>query len=78
MKDLPYRPCVGVALVNRRGEAFVGHRTPKRNEALDPRSWQMPQGGIDAGEEPIEAARRELWEETNVRTIELIAKSPTG
>ena len=76
MKDLPYRPCVGVALANRQGEVFVGHRKRKRNEELDQRSWQMPQGGIDEGEKPIEAARRELWEETNVRTIELIAELP--
>jgi putative (di)nucleoside polyphosphate hydrolase len=75
--DLPYRPCVGVALANRGGAVLIGHRKRKRNgEALDARSWQMPQGGIDAGEAPIEAARRELWEETNVRTIELIAEHP--
>jgi putative (di)nucleoside polyphosphate hydrolase len=77
-RDLPYRPCVGVALVNRAGNAFIGHRKRKRaTEALDARSWQMPQGGIDAGEEPLEAARRELWEETSVRSIELIAELPT-
>ena len=70
--DLPYRPCVGVALVNRQGEVFIGHRKRKRNgETLDERSWQMPQGGVDEGEEPLEAARRELWEETNVRSVEL-------
>jgi putative (di)nucleoside polyphosphate hydrolase len=75
--DLPYRPCVGVALVNREGEAFIGHRKRKRNgEVLARQSWQMPQGGIDDGEEPIEAARRELWEETNVRSVEFIAELP--
>jgi putative (di)nucleoside polyphosphate hydrolase len=72
-----YRPCVGVALVNRAGDAFIGHRKRKRgSEVLDPRSWQMPQGGIDAGEQPLEAAKRELWEETNVSSIELIAELP--
>ena len=71
---LPYRPCVGVALVNRDGDAFVGHRKRKRSEHLDERAWQMPQGGIDEGEHPLEAAKRELWEETNVRSIELIAE----
>jgi len=77
MSDLPYRPCVGVALVNLEGDAFIGHRKRKRSsEVLDPRSWQMPQGGIDSGEQPLEAARRELWEETNVRSIELIAELP--
>jgi putative (di)nucleoside polyphosphate hydrolase len=75
--DLPYRPCVGVALVNREGEVFIGHRKRKRGgEHLDARSWQMPQGGIDRGEAPIEAARRELWEETNVRSVELLAELP--
>ena len=74
--DLPYRPCVGVALTNGRGEAFIGHRKPKRDETLDQRSWQMPQGGIDDGEVPLDAAKRELWEETNVRSVELIAELP--
>jgi putative (di)nucleoside polyphosphate hydrolase len=75
--DLPYRPCVGVALVNCAGDAFIGHRKRKRGaEILDARSWQMPQGGIDPGEEPVAAAKRELWEETNVRSIELIAELP--
>jgi putative (di)nucleoside polyphosphate hydrolase len=76
VNDLPYRPCVGVALVNRDGEVFIGHRKRKRAEVLDSRSWQMPQGGIDQGENPLDAARRELWEETNVRSIELIAELP--
>ena len=75
--DLLYRPCVGVALANRDGLAFIGHRKRKRgNEVLDERAWQMPQGGIDDGEEPLKAARRELWEETNIRSIELIAEMP--
>ena len=75
--DLPYRSCVGVALINRAGDAFIGHRRRKRGaELLDARSWQMPQGGIDVGEEPFAAARRELWEETSVRSIELIAELP--
>ena len=75
--DLPYRPCVGVALVNRDGDVFIGHRKRKRGgERLDERSWQMPQGGIDDGETPFDAAKRELWEETNVRSVELIAELP--
>jgi putative (di)nucleoside polyphosphate hydrolase len=75
--DLPYRPCVGVALINRAGEAFIGHRRRKRaSEVLDARSWQMPQGGIDSGEAPLAAAKRELWEETSVHSIELLAELP--
>lgn len=65
---LPYRPCVGIALLNRTGEVFVGRR---RREAgpehvSGPFSWQMPQGGIDPGEDPRAAALRELYEETSV------------
>ena len=58
---LPYRPCVGVMLMNGQGEVFVGQRID--NEAP---AWQMPQGGVDKGEAPRDAALRELWEETGV------------
>lgn len=58
---LPYRPCVGVMLVNADGKVFVGQRRDS-----DVAAWQMPQGGIDKGEEPQAAALRELWEETGV------------
>jgi putative (di)nucleoside polyphosphate hydrolase len=58
---LPYRPCVGVMLIDARGLIFAGQRTDSPTPA-----WQMPQGGIDAGEKPREAAYRELWEETGV------------
>lgn len=66
MKDisaLPYRPCVGVMMVNARGLAFVGKRIDNREGDF----WQMPQGGIDEGEELRAAALRELREETGVR-----------
>lgn len=56
--DLPYRPCVGVMLLNREGLVFVGRRIDQTMEG-----WQMPQGGIDPGETPAEAGLRELKEE---------------
>lgn len=58
---LPYRPCVGVMLVNAHGHVFAGQRNDQNTQA-----WQMPQGGIDKGEAPEAAALRELWEETGV------------
>ncbi|GGE42214.1 RNA pyrophosphohydrolase [Primorskyibacter flagellatus] len=58
---LPYRPCVGIMLANDEGRVFVGQRIDNPGPA-----WQMPQGGIDPGEDPREAALRELWEETGV------------
>ncbi|KGB83572.1 MAG: RNA pyrophosphohydrolase [Confluentimicrobium sp.] len=63
---LPYRPCVGVMLMNADGRIFVGQR--KDSEVA---AWQMPQGGIDKGEAPEAAALRELWEETGV-TADLV------
>lgn len=61
---LPYRPCVGVMLVNAHGHVFVGQRIDNKDSEGD--AWQMPQGGIDDGEELHPAAMRELYEETGV------------
>lgn len=58
---LPYRPCVGLMLLNGAGEIFAGQRLDNSQNA-----WQMPQGGIDPGETPQEAALRELTEETGI------------
>jgi len=58
---LPYRPCVGVMLVNGQGRVWVGQRRDRFQDA-----WQMPQGGIDQGEDVATAALRELGEETGV------------
>lgn len=60
-QDLPYRPCVGVMLMNAEGHVFVGQRRDSKLAA-----WQMPQGGIDPGEDHRTAALRELEEETGV------------
>src|SRR4051812_49827746 len=70
---LPYRPCAGVMLLNAQGQVFVGQRLDSTLEA-----WQMPQGGIDKGEDPHAAAVRELWEETGIAAdlVELVAEAP--
>ena len=60
--SLPYRPCVGVMLVNHEGHAFVG----KRIDNQEGDWWQMPQGGVDDGEDLHTAALRELLEETGI------------
>ena len=66
-ETLPYRPCVGVVLINPQGLIFAGQRLDSTVPA-----WQMPQGGIDDGEKPKAAALRELWEETGV-TADLVS-----
>ena len=73
-EDLPYRPCVGVMLLNREGLAFIGRRADGP-EHVDPlHAWQMPQGGIDKGENPWHAALRELREETNIRSVKRLGE----
>src|SRR5579872_5168985 len=65
--DLPYRPCVGVMLINRDGLVFVGRRIDQTVEG-----WQMPQGGIDGDETPVEAGLRELKEEIGTNKADLL------
>lgn len=67
---LPYRPCVGIMLINPQGQVFVARRLDTPGNA-----WQMPQGGIDPGEAPLMAARRELKEETSVENAKMIGES---
>jgi putative (di)nucleoside polyphosphate hydrolase len=71
-KDLLYRPAVGVMLLNAEDKVFVGQRLDSTLEA-----WQMPQGGTDPGEDPQDAALRELEEETGIRRnlVEIIARA---
>jgi putative (di)nucleoside polyphosphate hydrolase len=70
-----YRPCVGVALFNQDGLVFLGRRRDVPEDAGEGRVWQMPQGGIDPGETPYEAALRELEEEAGVHSVSLLGES---
>ena len=63
----PYRPCVGIFLLNQHGQVFAGRRIDSRAEA-----WQMPQGGIDPGETPIDACMREMREEIGTNNAVII------
>ncbi|MEM7318945.1 MAG: RNA pyrophosphohydrolase [Pseudomonadota bacterium] len=69
---LPYRPCVGLMVLNAEGKVFVGQRNDRYQDA-----WQMPQGGVDKGEDPRVAALRELWEETGIQSedVEVLAET---
>jgi putative (di)nucleoside polyphosphate hydrolase len=73
--DLPYRPCVGTMVLNSAGHAFIGRRASGPEHVDLTHEWQMPQGGVDPGEDPWEAALRELFEETNIRSVEKLAES---
>jgi putative (di)nucleoside polyphosphate hydrolase len=75
-EGLPYRPCVGVMLINRQGGVFVGHRTDAADAPEGVGTWwQMPQGGLDQGEDPEQAARRELKEETGISSARILGRT---
>jgi putative (di)nucleoside polyphosphate hydrolase len=72
-----YRPNVGIALFNREGRVFIGRAVTSGPEIVLPGlEWQCPQGGIDDGEDIEAAARRELWEETSIRSVSFLAEAP--
>lgn len=73
-EDLPYRPCAGTMVLSRDGLAFIGRRTNGPEHVDETHVWQMPQGGIDDDEDPYPAALRELYEETNIRSVEKIGE----
>ncbi len=74
-RNLPYRACVGVMLLNATGQVWIGRRLEDIVAEEATHRWQMPQGGIDPGEEPRAAALRELFEETGASSAEIIAES---
>lgn len=77
-EDLAYRPCVGIMVLNAEGLVWTGLRVnePFGSEYHNsPFRWQMPQGGIDKGEEPRAASLRELYEETGMKTVSLLAET---
>jgi putative (di)nucleoside polyphosphate hydrolase len=73
--ELPYRSCAGLMVINRDGLVWVGRRADVPGDAEGRGTWwQMPQGGIDPGEDPATAAKRELFEETSIVTAERIGE----
>ncbi|MFA5898585.1 MAG: RNA pyrophosphohydrolase [Hyphomicrobium sp.] len=72
-----YRPCVGITVINRSGLVWVGRRADSPSEEEGRGAWwQMPQGGIDPGEAPTDAALRELFEETGMRSVRILGDTP--
>ena len=67
----PFRPCVGIMLINSVNQIFVGQRLDNHGD-----SWQMPQGGIDHGETPLEAGLREMHEEIGTNKAQLLREHP--
>jgi putative (di)nucleoside polyphosphate hydrolase len=76
MTGLPYRPCVGAVLFNDAGRVFVARRADLPNAEGAPGGWQLPQGGIDANEDPAKAVFRELAEEIGTAEAEILAEHP--
>ncbi|ODT31329.1 MAG: RNA pyrophosphohydrolase [Kaistia sp. SCN 65-12] len=77
-ESLPYRRCVGAMILNAGGLVWVGRRIAETDSEFvgTDKLWQMPQGGIDKGEEPVRAAWREVFEETGMESLTLIEEAP--
>jgi putative (di)nucleoside polyphosphate hydrolase len=73
-ESLPYRPCVGIMVINAKGRVFIGKRSNGPEHVDATHAWQMPQGGVDKDEHPYKAALRELYEETGIRSVEKLAE----
>lgn len=77
-ESLPYRPCVGIMVLNKDGLVWAGKRIvlPDSEMSGTDKLWQMPQGGIDKDEDALPAALRELYEETGMKTVSLLEEAP--
>lgn len=76
MNQLEYRPNVGIMVLNKDGKVWIGKRIPRaKHHDMIVKAWQMPQGGVDAGEDLEAAARRELYEETGIKNTTLLART---
>ena len=75
--SLPYRPCVGIMVLNAAGLVWTGKRLIEPRGEMEGATalWQMPQGGIDKDEDPRLAAERELHEETGIRSVRLLGQT---
>jgi putative (di)nucleoside polyphosphate hydrolase len=75
VSELPYRACVGTMVLDRAGRVFIGRRSDGPEHVDATHAWQMPQGGIDPDEDPWQAALRELYEETNISSVERLGET---
>src|SRR5262249_22445112 len=74
--SLPYRPCVGIMVINPKGRVFIGKRRGGAEHVDATHSWQMPQGGVDDREDTYKAALREMLEEDSIRSGQKLAEEP--